>query len=865
MAVFTFLFTDIEGSTRLWDAFPSSMNEVISRHDELLHGAVQASGGTVFKHTGDGMAAVFPDACGAVAASLQAQQSLANEDWGDIGSLKVRMGIHTGDVNERDGDYFGPSLNHVGRLMSAAYGGQVLVSIASAKVCIDLPGDVTLIDLGIHRLRDLAQSETIYQLTHPDLSTDFPPIKSEKTSNLPDHPDSLLGRETELQQLMGLLKDSRLITLTGFGGTGKTRLALELGHRALGQFQDGVWFLGLAPISDPGVLLKETASLFGVGQDSLSGYLADKKLLLIVDNCEHVVGGAAALVKQLMSSAGITVVATSREALNLGGEHTYGVSPLPIPAVDSDHKTMIGTAAVQLFVRLAESNSPSFELTPDNAVAVGQIVRRLDGIPLAIELAASRIKLLPPADIANRLDDSFKLLKGGKADALPHHQTLEATIDWSYDMLSPDQQMVFRQISAFRGGFTLTAFAAVVGMDDEYDALESLGELVDKSLVQTTHTSEDVRYQMLEPLLQYGAQRISADEAVVAKNRHGSYFLGVAEAAEPELMGPQQLEWLSKLEAEHDNFRSVLTWALESGNADLAQRSAAALMWFWVIHRHVPEGAAWFDRVLALEEGPPGSRARALLQAGFIQAVIHNDNLERPRALIQEGANIYAQMQDGQGMGQAHLYTAQNFWYARDFEKSAPMFIEIQEIMRTQGFVWGDGFCGWFRGSTAWFIGDLDAARQHYDRSLEIFEELGDLKLIAWSLITMANIESDANDFKKSSALFGRAIPLMNDLGDRLGVGTATMGLGLVNHYVGDDDAARRQIAEAQTLLREGSGGQGLSWALANAQIDTRTIDLMVANTFRYQSSLELPADEWTRMVIADGEEWRERALISSG
>ena len=360
------------------------MDGVVSRHDELVHGAVRECGGEVYKHTGDGMGAAFSTPSAAVEAALQAQQALLREDWGAIGPLKVRMGVHSGEAYERDGYYFGSCLNHVARLMSAAHGGQILVSKAAALGCSELPFNANLVDLGVHRLRDLSRGDNIYHLRHPALPSDFPPLKSEKTGNLPDPPDSLLGRSTELEQLAEYLQNTRLITLTGFGGAGKTRLALEFGQLSASRFQDGVWFQELAPVTDSKVLVREAASLFGIGEDGLTGYLFDKQLLFIVDNCEHIVVGAASLVHQLLCSPGVTVIATSREALNLGGERTLQVLPLPIPEDNADSGTLAEFAAVQLFLRRARAATPGFELMVDNSAAVGQIVRRVDGIPLAI-------------------------------------------------------------------------------------------------------------------------------------------------------------------------------------------------------------------------------------------------------------------------------------------------------------------------------------------------------------------------------------------------------------------------------------------------------------------------------------------------
>ena len=858
MAVYTFLFSDIQGSTLLWEAFPSEMDRVISRHDELVHGAVRDCGGEVFKHTGDGMAAAFSTPCAALEAALKAQKALLGEEWGAIGPLKVRMGAHSGEVHEREGDFFGPCLNHVARLTSAAHGGQILVSETVATGCSELPSQSSLIDLGIHRLRDISRAHNIYDFRHPALPSDFPPIKSEKRGNLPESTDGLLGRDTELQELSAHLQDARLITLTGFGGTGKTRLALELGRLSVGLFRDGAWFLELASLDDANVLTREVAALFGIGEDSLDNYLSDKQLLLIVDNCEHLLAGATSLVQRLLSSPGVTVIATSREALNLGGERTFAVVPLPVPEDNAGHDTLAEFAAVQLFLERARAGNSSFRLTANNAASVGQIVRRLDGIPLAIELAASRVKLLQPAEIAGRLDECFKILKGGPVDAVAHHRTLELAIDWSYDMLSLEQQRLFCQLSVFRGGFTLAAFGAVSGTDDEYEVMDSLGQLVDKSLVQTVHAGDEVRYRLLEPLLQYGAARITADDAGESKGRHAQYFQDLAERAAPELRGPRQLEWLAKLETEHDNIRAALAWSVSTGDAELAQRTSAALTWFWMLHRHVVEAEGWFDRALAAEGvSPVRARASALVQGGMLRSVVRQDDLEGCLSRIREGSALFIQVQDEQGLAMAQSYDAMILWFQRDIGASSQKFIEIQKVMHAGGFEWGDAYCSWFLGSGAWFLGDLTTAREHSTRGLEIFRRVGDLGLIAWSLNTLANIARDADKQDESAALYRECLPMMGDLGDRLGVGTLLLGLGMTEHYRGEKDESLRLIAEAQTQLREGTGGQGLSWALSNAPVDTCTHDLLVDATRRYQSALESPATEWTRMVIEDGEAWR--------
>ena len=650
----TYLFTDVEGSTPLWQQYPLEMRNVMGRHDSLLTSAVEVNGGTVVRPRGEGdsIFAVFPRATDAVSAACAAQQFLSRETWAEGIAINVRMALHTGESELREHDYYGATVNRCARLRAIAHGGQVLLSQATAHLVQDaMPSDVSLREMGSHRLKDLQRPEQVFQVVHPDLPTEFPPLKSLDANphNLPEQLTSFIGREDEIDEVNGLLSAARLVTLAGAGGSGKTRLAQEIGVSRIEHYPDGVWFIGLAALADPKMLQAHVADTFNVGEDALYGFLQGKSILIIVDNCEHMQAGAASLVQWLLSCPGVKVIATSREALNLAGERTFRIPPLPVPEDNADQTIMAGCSSVQLFQERARAANPAFELTAVNAAAVGQIVRRLDGIPLAIELAASRVKLLQPAEIASRLDECFKFLKGGPVDALPHHQTLERCIDWSYDMLDSDQQTLFRHLSVFRGGFTFPACGAVSGTDDEYEVLEALGQLVDKSLVRTVPAGEETRYHLLEPLRQYAAARVSADETTEAGGRHSRYFQDLAERAAPELRGPSQLEWLARLETEHDNLRVALAWGLEAGDADLAQRTAAALMWFWIIRRHGAEAAEWYDRVLAADGGSPQARASALIHGGFIQTMIQYEDLEGCLARVREGLSLFIQQGDDQG------------------------------------------------------------------------------------------------------------------------------------------------------------------------------------------------------------------------
>ena len=724
---------------------------------------------------------------------------------------------------------------------------------------------MSLRDLGSHRLKDLQRPEQVFQLLHPDLPADFPALKSldAHPHNLPVQLTSFIGREGEIDEVSGLLSTARLVTLAGAGGAGKTRLAQEIGVSLIEDYPGGVWFIGLASLSDPKMLRPHVADTFNVGEDALYGFLQGKSILLVLDNCEHLLVDAASLAQWLLSSPGVTVIATSREALNLAGERTFQVPPLPVPGGNTDQGPLFESPSVQLFLERALAAKPAFELTAGNAVSVNQIVRRLDGIPLAIELAASRVKLLQPAEIASRLDECFKLLKGGPVDALPHHQTIESCIDWSYDMLDPDQQTLFRQLSVFRAGFTLPACGAVSGAEDEYEVLESLGQLVDKSLVRTVPAVDETRYYLLEPLRQYAAARITGDEVAEAGGRHARYFQDLAERAAPELRGPRQLEWLERLETEHDNLRVALAWSLQAGEVDIAQRTTAALSLFWLVRRHVAEAVEWFDRVLAAEGGSTKARASALVQAGFIGSMVRQDDLEGCLAQIREALAQFVELGDEQGVRTAQNYEAVILWFHRDFESSSRRFTEIQAAMQAHGFEWGEAFCDFNLSSVAWFLGDTARAREHCGRGLEIFRRIGDLALIAWTLLRLANILLESDEVDEATALYEESRSMMVDLGDRHGVGAVLLGLGMAAQLRGETDEAMRLLTEAQTNLREGGGGQGLSWPVSNALVDTRTHDLLVEAVCRYQAGLNLPPDEWARMVLGDGEAWRARTRSS--
>jgi predicted ATPase/class 3 adenylate cyclase len=585
----TFLFTDLEGSTHLWDEHPDAMRAASARHDELLRDAIGTHGGYVVKTTGDGFHAVFPSALDAVMAASDAQLRLRDEPWASTGPLRARMGLHTCQVELRDGDYYGSEVNRAARLMSVAHGGQVVVSeTVEGLVRSALPADVDLLDLGEHRLRDLARAMRVFQLVHPALPREFPPLRSLDTlpGNLPVQVTSFVGRADEVERVAVELGETPVVTLTGVGGVGKTRLALEVAAEVVPRYRAGAWLVELAGVRDPESVPEAVASTFGLQPGSgltatemLLEFLRGKQLLLVLDNCEHLLRAVARLVTEVVHGCpDVRVLATSREGLNVAGERILVVASLVVPEDVTDLAAIASCDAVVLFVDRARAVKASFTLDDANAGAVAQVCRRLDGIALAIELAAARVAVLTPPELARRLDQRFRILAGGQRSAVERHQTLRAAIDWSYEMLSQPEQVLLARLSVFTGGFTLEATEAVTagGAVDADDVFELLAALVSRSLVVADTEGVDARYRLLETIRQYAQEALDGSGDVEHLRReHGAYYAGFAEAAVAAATGPDGREWERRLAREYDNLRSALTWAAETGDVDTAVRLIA--------------------------------------------------------------------------------------------------------------------------------------------------------------------------------------------------------------------------------------------------------------------------------------------------
>ena len=790
----TFLFTDIEGSTPLWEREPKQMRAALERHHSILQQSIVAHGGRVYKIVGDAFQAAFDVSGQAILAALAAQRALAAEVWPTSAPLRVRIGLHVGHALAHGTDYATThTLNRVARIMSAGHGGQILLSEAVAELIRDdLPAGIRLRDMGKHHLKGLTQLEHLFQVIAPDLPARFPPLNSldAASNNLPVQLTTFIGRKRELAEAKRLLASARMLTLIGPGGTGKTRLALQAGADLLASFADGVWMVELAPLADPALMEQTVAYVLGLreapGQpliDLIAEYLQSRSLLLILDNCEHLVEACAQLADHLLRACPqLKIIASSREALGIAGETVYRVPSLSLPKSDAAISTLMQCESVQLFMERARAAQPHFTLTDVNASSVAQICLRLDGIPLALELAAARVKMFSAEQIASRLDDRFRLLTGGSRTALPRQQTLRALIDWSYSLLTEPERILFRRLSVFIGGWPLEAAEQVCAGKgvEQLDVLDLLSRLVDKSLVITEDTAHGVRYRYLEMIRQYAREKLlESNEVEAIRDQHLTFYLQFAESGDQGLRSPRQAEWGCRLEEEHDNLRAALEWGLPR-NPDSALSIAGALPNFWAPGGYAVEGHRWIRQALARVEALPplaGDAARqrmaaqARARSGVAILIISQGDNQSGASSAEESVALYRQLEDRRGLAFALLLLAMAREFLGEGVRAETLLHESIALARSENDA---VVAAWALSNlarvTASVRGDFEAARHDAEESIRISREAGLHWQAAVAVQMLGTIAVYRHDYVEARARFEEVIPLLQELGARFNV-----------------------------------------------------------------------------------------------
>ncbi|HET8678948.1 MAG TPA: tetratricopeptide repeat protein [bacterium] len=813
----TFLFTDIEGSTVLLQRLGSTYQRVLEDHRRMLRTAFQASGGREVDTQGDAFFVAFLRAADAIAASVTMQKTVLEYAWPGGEQVRVRMGVHTGEPALSDEGYVGLDVHRAARICSAGHGGQILLSKTTRDLIEhDLPEEVVLRDLGRHRLKDLAHSEHLYQVMHPGLPSDFPPIRSVATRSigLPRRLTSFIGRETEIEEVKRLLATTRLLTVVGIGGAGKTRLALQVADRVVEEYSHGVYLVELAQVADPGLVAQAIAASLGVREDpgrplieSLKGHLQTRQMLLVLDNCEQVVDAVAGLATELLGVApGLRLLCTSREALAIAGEAAWRIPSLsvPDPRRPADRNALESFESVRLFVERAGDVVPGFVLTDQNAPAIIQICRRLDGIPLAIELAASRVRVLTPDQIAARLDDRFRLLAGGSRSAMPRQQTLKAAMDWSYDLLTSQEAAVLRRLSVFSRGCTLDAAEAVCAADDvaSHEVLDLLTRLVDKSLVVVEEEDRENRYRLLETVKQYSRDKlVEAGEAPAVRHRHLAWFLALAETAGPKLQTAEQLVWLSQLDAEHDNIRGALEWALESAHEEIPCRMTEALWWFWTLRGHTSEGREWLNKAIARATQPSSIRAQTVASAGML--AFFAADFAAATALGEEALGIGRDLGDGDTTGYALVLLAMVDGARGNYERAMSLAEESLALTDVGGHPWEKGAVLSVMGSFAYQAGDFVRAEQLLQEGLTVFKDLGDRWGLAFALQWLGLLARSRGDYTRASAMLEESLALSRQLGHNWGIASTLLTMALTPIRQGDYPRATAYLKESLALFEE--------------------------------------------------------------
>lgn len=867
----TFLLTDVEGSTSLWEEHPEEMSAAMELHSHLIESTVATFKGALPPEQGEGDSAVasFSNAKDAVKCGLALQLGLFSARWPEGATLRVRMALHTGEAELVNGNYRGPTLNRCARLRDTAHGGQIVMSEATcAIVRSQLSSPVTILDLGLHRLRGLVEPERVFQLCHPDLPQAFPPLRSLEvaSNNLPTQLTSFVGREQEMAEVKELLASSRLVTLVGPGGVGKTRLAHEVASELLDEYSDGVWLVQLESISDPELVPQAISLQLGVREESersltrtIIDYLKPKDLLLLLDNSEHVLATCAGMAETLLRFCPkLKILATSREQLGIAGEIAWSVPSLsvPKPTAELTLEELANSEAVKLFMERARTARPGFTFSDDDVGSLSSIARQLDGIPLAIELAAARMKAFSLNEINERLTDRFRFLTAGVRSALPRHQTLQALVDWSYDLLTEPERALFRRLSVFHRGFSLQAAESVASSAELDDAqiLHNLVALVDKSLVVAEELCGETRYRILETLREYGLTKLaSSGEAEATLGKHLQWFLSIAELAEARRHGPGSV-WLDRLELDNENLRAALDWAIREGHTEEALRLAGALTWFWFFRGYWTEGRRWVEACLGLPgEVSPAVRAKALYAAaGFADS---QGDRAAARSLWETQLDIVRRIGDERAAAVTLVNLGDSLFRSGDLLRALELVREGDAIFRRTSNMSELATSLCLLGSIEVDLGHYDQAANHLEEGLRLASNERAKSLL---LAARGYLMESRGEYRPARSDFEESLSIASGLGHQV-AGDSLLGCGRVAEAMGDYEVARGYYEEARALSEKLGGKYEIARSLFHLGVFAHNTGELDEAERLLKECLELIDGGEDRRAIAQSLLWLSR------
>lgn len=826
----TFLFTDIEGSTKLSQQFPDKLPAALEKHHSILIKEIESNNGFIFQNVGDAFCCAFGSSEDAVKAAIEIQLNLANEKW-DEAEITVRIGIHCGNAEWNGRNYMGYiTLARAARVMSAAYGGQILVSNDAYESLKDNSftvneRDFSFRDLGERRLKDVILPIRLYQVIGAGLREDFPPLMTldARPNNLPIQLTSFIGREKEMKDVKEALKLNRLVTLASAGGSGKTRLALQTAAEVIDEYENGVWFVDLAAVNDPALLLSTMIDALGIEEESkkteersLIDFLKDKEILILLDNCEQLIDTCADLTERLLSSCpNLKIIATSREALNCAGEQTYRIPSLTQPEPNSADtpEQLAQYESVRLFIERALAVNPAFRITNENSTALAEVCSRLDGIPLAIELAAARTRVLTVDKIHERLDDRFNLLTGGRRTALPRQQTLRALIDWSYDLLSEKERILWSRLSVFSGGWTLEA-AEVVCSDEtisKIEILDLLGQLTEKSVIIFDETRN--RYRILESIRHYGIEKLSDGNEIFL--RHLNYFSELSERAVPELSGVNTKLWMDKIDVDHSNFICAIEWSVKNNNSEKGAVIASALGRFWSTKGHYSTGIRLNENILQSYGALSESLKSTLLNWIGVLKYSQGD-YEQAKKYSEESLDIFREIGDKKGISDSLNCLGRISVNQGDYEKGKKyseesLAIKI-EINDKKGMA--DSINN--LGAVSYYHGDFEQAKKYFAENLDIRKTLGDKKGMALSLNNMGGILYTQGEYEQARKYFEESLNIKKEIGGKNGIADSLNNLGSLSTFQGDYEQAKKYYEESLAIRKEIGDKKGIADSLNN-------------------------------------------------